>query len=439
MKKINIGCGGNPLKDYINIDKDSLRSMKKRYPFKKFPKNIIIKNYNIFKLPFQNSSVDEIRADGLIEHLSFIEESKFFYEMKRVLKPKGKIYLTSAVAEGNNQDAADVSRELRVICYDSSNGKEIWDTKVFEQKPLKRPIHHKNSHASPTPIIEDGKVYVHFGHMGSACLDLKGKILWKNNELKYDPIHGNGGTPIIVDNLFFYSADASTNPFVVALDKNTGKVLWKKLRSETAQSRKFSFSTPTLISMGGSSQIISPASGAVFSYDSKTGEELWSVDYGGWSVIPKPGVYKNMIYVGTGYERAHILGIRVDEKSKGNVTESHVEWEITKRAPNTPSFMVVDDLLYFISDGGIATCVEPLTGEIIWQERTAGPISASPVHFNGMIYFLDEQGKTTVIKAGRKFEIIAENKIKERTLASFAISEGAIYIRSEKSLFRIGE
>ena len=352
---------------------------------------------------------------------------------------KGKIYLTSAVAEGDNQDAADVHRELRVICYDSSDGKELWDTKVFEQKPLKRPIHHKNSHASPTPIIEDGKVYVHFGHMGSACLDLKGKILWKNNELKYDPLHGNGGTPIIVDNLFFYSADALTNPFVVALDKNTGKVLWKKQRSETDQSRKFSFSTPTLIRMGGRSQIISPASGAVFSYDSKTGEELWSVDYGGWSVIPKPGVYKNMIYVGTGYERAHILGIRVDEKSKGNVTESHVEWEITKRAPNTPSFMVVDDLLYFISDGGIATCVEPLTGEIIWQERTAGPISASPVYFNGMIYFLDEQGKTTVIKAGRKFEIIAENKIKERTLASFGISEGAIYIRSEKSLFRIGE
>ena len=352
---------------------------------------------------------------------------------------KGKIYLTSAVAEGDNQDAADVHRELRVICYDSSDGKELWDTKVFEQKPLKRPIHSKNSHASPTPIIEDGKVYVHFGHMGSACLDSKGKILWKNNELKYDPLHGNGGTPIIVDNLFFYSADALTNPFVVALDKKTGKVLWKKQRSETDQSRKFSFSTPTLIRMGGRSQIISPASGAVFSYDSKTGEELWSVDYGGWSVIPKPGVYKNMIYVGTGYERAHILGIRVDEKSKGNVTESHVEWEITKRAPNTPSFMVVDDLLYFISDGGIATCVEPLTGEIIWQERTAGPISASPVYFNGMIYFLDEQGKTTVIKAGRKFEIIAENKIKERTLASFGISEGAIYIRSEKSLFRIGE
>ena len=352
---------------------------------------------------------------------------------------KGKIYLTSAVAEGDNQDAADVQRELRVICYDSLNGKKLGDTKVFDQKPLKRPIHHKNSHARPTPILENGKLYVHFGHMGSACLNLKGEVLWKNDELRYDPLHGNGGSPIIVDDLLFYSADALTNPFVVALNKNTGKVVWKKSRSETQQARKFSFSTPTFINMGGRSQIISPASGAVFSYDSKTGEELWSVDYGGWSVIPKPGVYKNMIYVGTGYERAHILGIRVDDKSKGNVTESHVEWEITKRAPNTPSFMIVDDLLYFISDGGIATCVEPMTGEIVWQERTAGPISASPVHFDGKIYFLDEQGKTTVIKAGRKFEVIAENKIGERTLASFGISEGAIFIRSEKNLFRIGE
>ncbi len=180
---------------------------------------------------------------------------------------KGKIYLTSAVAEGDNQDAADVQRELRVICYDSSNGKKLWDTKVFDQKPLKRPIHHKNSHASPTPILENGKLYVHFGHMGSACLNLEGEVLWKNDELRYDPLHGNGGSPIIVDDLLFYSADALTNPFVVALNKNTGKVVWRKSRSETQQARKFSFSTPTFINMGGRSQIISPASGAVFSYD----------------------------------------------------------------------------------------------------------------------------------------------------------------------------
>lgn len=351
----------------------------------------------------------------------------------------GRVYLTTAYAQGDNQDAAGVKRELRVLCFDAENGKTVWDTKVFDQKASSRPIHQKNSHASPTPIIENGKVYVHFGHMGTACLDLKGEIVWANKELGYNPVHGNGGTPIVVGDLLIFSADAGTDPFIVALYKKNGKVAWKKPRSETPQSRKFSFSTPTLINMGGRSQIISPASGAVFSYDPKTGEELWSVNYGGWSVIPKPGVYKNMIFVGTGYERAHLLGIRVDEKSKGNVTDSHIEWEITKRAPNTPSFMIVDDLLYFISDGGIATCVDPMTGEVIWQERAAGPMSASPVHSNGKIYFLDEQGKSTVIRAGRKFEVLATNSINERTLASYAIGEGAIYIRSLNNLYRIGK
>ena len=351
----------------------------------------------------------------------------------------GRVYLTTAYAQGDNQDAAGVKRELRVLCFDAENGKTVWDTKVFDQKASSRPIHQKNSHASPTPIIENGKVYVHFGHMGTACLDLKGEIVWANKELGYNPVHGNGGTQIVVGDLLIFSADAGTDPFIVALYKKNGKVAWKKPRSETPQSRKFSFSTPTLINMGGRSQIISPASGAVFSYDPKTGEELWSVNYGGWSVIPKPGVYKNMIFVGTGYERAHLLGIRVDEKSKGNVTDSHIEWEITKRAPNTPSFMIVDDLLYFISDGGIATCVDPMTGEVIWQERAAGPMSASPVHSNGKIYFLDEQGKSTVIRAGRKFEVLATNSINERTLASYAIGEGAIYIRSLNNLYRIGK
>ena len=351
----------------------------------------------------------------------------------------GRVYLTTAYAQGDNQDAAGVKRELRVLCFDAENGKTVWDTKVFDQKASSRPIHQKNSHASPTPIIENGKVYVHFGHRGTACLDLKGEIVWANKELGYNPVHGNGGTQIVVGDLLIFSADAGTDPFIVALYKKNGKVAWKKPRSETPQSRKFSFSTPTLINMGGRSQIISPASGAVFSYDPKTGEELWSVNYGGWSVIPKPGVYKNMIFVGTGYERAHLLGIRVDEKSKGNVTDSHIKWEITKRAPNTPSFMIVDDLLYFISDGGIATCVDPMTGEVIWQERAAGPMSASPVHSNGKIYFLDEQGKSTVIRAGRKFEVLATNSINERTLASYAIGEGAIYIRSLNNLYRIGK
>ena len=352
----------------------------------------------------------------------------------------GRIYLTTAVAQGNDQDANGIDRELRALCLDSISGKVVWDTMVFRQDGKSAPrIHKKNSHASPTPIVEGDRVYVHFGHMGTACLDLEGKVLWRQAELSYPPLHGNGGTPVIFKDLLIYSADASRNPFIVALHKETGKVVWRKSRSETPAGRKFSFSTPTLISFSGSMQLVSPASGAVFSYDPVTGKELWNVKYDqGYSVIPKPVVHDNMIFIGTGYDKPNVLGIRVDGKSKGDVTGSHLEWKISKRAPHTPSMLVVDDLLYFISDGGIASCVDPVTGAIVWQERTAGPISASPVYCAGRIYFLDEKGVCTVISAGREFEILATNKIGERTLASFAVDEGVIYVRTEKNLFRIG-
>jgi len=353
----------------------------------------------------------------------------------------GRIYLTAAVAEGNDQDANGVDRELRALCLDATSGKVFWDTVIFTQDGASAPrIHKKNSHASPTPIVEDGFVYVHFGHMGTACLDLAGKVMWRQDELNYPPLHGNGGTPVIFNDLLIYSADASRNPFIVALNKKTGEVTWRKSRSQTPATRKFSFSTPTLIQVAGRMQLISPASGAVFSYDPATGEELWHVKYGqGYSVIPKPVMHNNMLFIGTGYDKPNVLGIRVDAQSRGDVTESHLEWEISKRAPHTPSMLVVDGLLYFISDGGIASCVDPLTGGIIWQERTAGPVSASPVHCAGRIYFLDEKGVCTVIRAARKFEILASNDIAERSLASFAVAEGAIYLRTEKNLFRIGE
>ncbi len=353
----------------------------------------------------------------------------------------GRIYLTTAVASGNDQDANGVDRELRALCLESTSGKIVWDTVVFRQEGKSAPrIHKKNSHASPTPIIEGGRVYVHFGHMGTACLDLSGKVMWRQDELSYPPLHGNGATPVIFNDLLIYSADASRSPFIVALYKETGKVAWRKARSKTPVTRKFSFSTPTLIRVAGKMQLISPASGAVFSYDPGTGEELWHVKYGqGYSVIPKPVMHNNMIFIGTGYDKPNVLGIRVDAQSRGDVTASHLEWEISKRAPHTPSMLVVNDLLYFISDGGIASCVDPVTGGIIWQERATGPISASPVYCTGRIYFLDEKGVCTVIRAGRKFEILAANDIGERSLASFAVDEGAIYIRTEKNLFRIGE
>ena len=354
---------------------------------------------------------------------------------------KGRIFLTTAVADGNDQDRGGVDRELRAICLDARSGQTIWDTLVIKQSGAEAPkIHKKNSHASPTPIVEGDRLYVHFGHMGTACLDLGGEVLWKQRDLKYPPLHGNGGTPIIVDDMLIFSADATRSPFIVALKKKSGVVIWKKPRSKTPAPRKFSFSTPTLIDVGGRRQLISPASGAVFAYVPESGKEIWHVEYGGgYSVIPKPVYHDGRVFVATGYDSPNVLGIRLDARAKGDLTGTHVDWEITKRAPHTPSMLVVDGLLYFISDGGIATCVDPATGEEIWQERAAGPMSASPVYGAGRIYFLDEKGVCTVIKAGRKFEVLAKNDIGERSLASMALDEGTIYLRTEKSLFRIGE
>ena len=350
-----------------------------------------------------------------------------------------KLYLTSAVVEGDDQDAGGVDRELRALCLDAATGKTLWDTMVITQKGEGAPkIHKKNSHASPTPIVEGDRLYVHFGHMGTACLDLAGKVIWTQRDLEYPPLHGNGGTPVIVGDLLIYSADASKAPFIVALDKRSGEVKWKTPRAETPARRKFSFSTPTLIDVDGKKQLVSPASGAVFGYDPANGQEIWKVEYDqGYSVIPKPVVHENMVFIGTGYDKPNVLGIRVDGRSKGDVTDSHLEWEITKRAPHTPSMLVVNGLLYFISDGGVASCVDAESGEMIWQERAAGAMSASPIYAAGRIYFQDESGKCTVLKAGRKFEKLAENDIGERSLASFAVDEGVIYLRTEKHLFRI--
>jgi outer membrane protein assembly factor BamB len=330
---------------------------------------------------------------------------------------------------------------LRALCLDAATGKTLWDTKVIVQKgAAAAKIHKKNSHASPTPIVEGDRLYVHFGHMGTGCLDLAGKVIWTQRDLDYPPLHGNGGTPVIVGGLLIYSADASKAPFIVALDKKSGEVKWKTPRAETPARRKFSFSTPTLIEVGGKKQLVSPASGAVFGYDPASGKEIWKVEYDqGYSVIPKPVVHEGMVFIATGYDKPNVLGIRVDANSKGDVTDSHLEWEITKRAPHTPSMLVVDGLLYFISDGGVASCVDPKSGEVIWQERAAGAMSASPIYAAGRIYFQDEAGKCTVIKAGRKFEKLAENDIGERSLASFAVDEGVIYLRTEKHLFRIEE
>jgi outer membrane protein assembly factor BamB len=342
-----------------------------------------------------------------------------------------RLFLTAAAGE-----AGDSKRTLRAICLDEPTGRILWDVALFDQDAAAAPrIHAKNSHASPTPLVADGRVYVHFGHQGTACLNLDGKVIWKNNELAYSPVHGNGGSPILAGNKLVFSCDGGNDPFIVALDKSTGKVTWKTPRVTTAK-KTFSFSTPLLITVNGRQQIISPGSGAVCALDPQTGKEIWRARYGeGYSVIPRPVLGHGMIFIGTGYDTPIVMAIRVD--GTGDVTDTHVAWTLKKGAPNTPSLLLVGAEVYMVSDGGIASCVDAKTGTVHWQERVGGNYSASPVFANGRIYFQNEEGIGVVVRAGKEFQKLASNDLGERSLASYAVAEDAFYIRTEQHLYKI--
>jgi len=345
-----------------------------------------------------------------------------------------KIYLTTAIPEGKN------NYTLHALCVNAEDGKILWDVEVFgkqEGKPAR--MHKKNSHASASPIFEKGKVYVHFGHDGTACLNAEdGKTIWKT-KIEYSPVHGNGGSPVIVDDLLIFSCDGKDAPFIIALDKNSGKRKWKTARNVEV-ARNFSFTTPLLIEVNGKRQLISPASGAVIAYDPDTGKEIWRCSYGeGYSVVARPLYAHGLIYVSSGFNRAKLMAIRAD--GKGDVTNTHVAWEHDEKdVPKESTPIIVDDLFFMNDDKGTATCMDAKTGEVFWQERlTKNNYSASPVYAGGLIYFHDEKGVTTVIKPGKNLEVVATNDLQEHGLSSFAVTDGSLFIRTDSSLYRIGK
>ncbi len=350
----------------------------------------------------------------------------------------GRIYLTTAVSDDGFKDP---NQSLRALCLDAKSGEILWNIEVFQQTSegaaVDR-IHGKNSQASPTPITDGEHIYVHFGTRGTACLTPDGKVVWKTRELKYQPVHGNGGSPILVGNQLIIACDGGDVEYLAALDRNTGNVLWKQDRTADHLKKKFSFTTPLLIEVNGQPQIISQGTGAVYAYK-PDGSVIWKASYDdGYSVIPRPVYAHGLVYVGSGYDRAKLLA--VDPTGEGDVTATHVKWIMTKGAPHTPSPLVVGDELYVVSDKGILTCLDAVSGEEVWQERLGGNFSASPLSANGLIYLQSENGETIVFRPGRQYEEVARNRLENeefRTFASYAVIDSSLLIRSETSLFRI--
>jgi outer membrane protein assembly factor BamB len=343
-----------------------------------------------------------------------------------------RIYLTSAIA-------APDGTHLHALGFDAADGTLLWNTEVFLADPgSAAAIHKKNSAASPTPIATNNALFVHFGHMGTAALDLSGKVLWRQTDLPYLPVHGAGGSPILSDGRLFFSADGQSEPFVAALDAATGALLWKTPRNSPAR-KLFSFSTPLAIEVDGQKQIVSPGSGLVAAYAPDTGAELWRFNYGeGYSVIPQPIYSHNLLFLSSGYDSPSVHAIRPLHAS-GDATSSHLAWTLKKGAPNTPTPLVLGNEIYFVSDAGIATCADARTGTVHWVERLGGNFSASPFSAEGHIYFLNESGETFVLRASKQFELIEKNALNERALASCTPTDKSLFLRTEKHLFRISQ
>jgi outer membrane protein assembly factor BamB len=272
--------------------------------------------------------------------------------------------------------------------------------------------------------------------MGTACLNAKdGKIIWSNQAFGYKPVHGNGSSPVLYNDLLIFSADGAENPGVIALDKNTGKQVWRHERVSEAK-RKFSFCTPLLIEVAGKTQLITPGSGVVSALDPATGSEIWRVTYDqGYSVVPRPVFGQGLLFISTGYDKPSLLAIRPD--GQGDVTATHIAWRADKFAPHNPSPVVVGDDLYMVADNGVLSCLNAKSGEAYFQERCTGPISASLLFADGHLYLQDEAGLGVVVKPGHSLDIVQRNPLGERSLASPAICDADLLVRTQSHLYRI--
>ena len=334
----------------------------------------------------------------------------------------GRGWSSPAVAKGRIWLTSEVDSGLHVYSLDATSGKLLKDVTVFPKRDLGSQ-HAKNTHASPTPILEDGRVYVHFGSHGTAALNSDGEILWKAT-MTYEPMHGTGGSPVIYKDLLIFSCDGTDVQYVVALNKNTGKVKWK-----TNRKAYMAFSTPLLIQVDGKDQVVSPGAYRTVAYDPANGKELWSVSYGeGFSNVPRPVFGHGLIFLSSGFNRADLLAV----KPGGEVV-----WKYGRSVSLTPSFLLVGEELYMVSDNGIATCFDAKTGTVHWQQRLGGTYSASPTFADGRIYFQNEDGETVVIAPGKEFRKLAVNQLDGQTLATLAISGGQIFLRTGTHLYAI--
>jgi outer membrane protein assembly factor BamB len=343
----------------------------------------------------------------------------------------GRVWVTTATADG---------KEMSVLAIDLETGRIVHDRLLFRNespKPLGNPV---NAYASPSPAAGGGRVFAHFGSYGTAALDGEtGKVIWERRDLPCDHFRGPGSSPVLHGGLLILTMDGFDVQYLAALDLATGKTVWKKDRSydfgDLDGDLRKAYSTPLFIEAEGKTQMVSTGAKATYAYDPRTGEEIWRVRYGGFSNASRPVFAEGLVLVNTGFGKADLWAVRPD--GRGDITETHVAWKCTQGVPLKPSPVAARGLVFMASDTGIASCLDARTGESLWKTRLGGEFSASPVLGAGRVYFPSEGGETAVVRADRKLEVLAMNRLDEGCMASPAVSGKSLILRTRTHLYRI--
>ena len=353
-----------------------------------------------------------------------------------------QIWMTTAREDG---------KQMYAVCVDRRDGRIVFDEKIFDvehPRPLGNDV---NGYASPSPVIEEGRVYVHFGSYGTACLDIETcQVLWQRRDLPCNHFRGPASSPVLFENLLIFHMDGSDHHYIVALNKNSGDTVWKTERStdygdlgEDGKPKadgdlRKAFNTPLVIPVDGQLQLISPSAKAFYSYDPRTGKEIWQCRHAGHSTASRTLFDGDLVYINTGSGSSPTL-FGIDPRGRGDITHSHVRWQINRFVAKHSSPVLIDGLMYRCSNDGIVSCLDTKLHEVVWHKRVGGEFSASILYVSGRIYLFDQDGETRVIAPGRKYKELAHNRLNEGLMASPVALGNALYLRSKTHLYRIEE
>jgi outer membrane protein assembly factor BamB len=345
-----------------------------------------------------------------------------------------QIWLTTAKKKGET---------LYAVCVGLNDGRVVHDIDVFHPKKPQR-IHRYNSYATPSPVIEEGFVYVHYGTHGTACINTgTGDVVWRRDDLHCDHMQGPVSSPVLYEDLLIFPLEGTDVQFVVALDKKTGRQVWRYDRPrelyegiEPLYLLK-SYHTPVIVEVDGKSQLINNGAMLVTGHEPRTGKELWRVRYRDDNPISRIISGHGLLFINSGGNpgASHLLAVL--QGGAGDVTDTHVVWKMTRDVPHESSPVLVGDLLYLMSDRGLLTCKQATTGKTLWAERLEGDYGASLLYADGRIYMSNKEGKTTVIEPGPKFGKLSVNELDGFLGASPAVAGKSLLLRTKTHLYRI--